>query len=368
MKILIIANARYRGGTSGSDKIYESFQKHWPGCSFRVWSMLSIDYKPFVICYLHRIFVSCIMAIIEPHRYDLVYSASDFLPDSLPAFLYKVFHKTKWVAGFYLKAFRENRLHFFSQKLVKCLIDKFADMVIVTNPTMYDIFPSKKKTWINGGIDLMLAEITDKGKEYDAVFIGRIHPSKGIEELIKVWKLVHFKKSTMKLAVIGDGDLGLIYLREHLPPHKYNVTYFGYMDDARYAVYKKSRVVLYTTPQKYDHFSMSPVEAMACGCPMLHFKTDVIKQINPGGAVECHDENDMADKIIEYSTAGTGKIKHEARRWAAQYDYRNQAYRVYIDVRKELYENSSHGKQGDGRHGIGKRIRKGTLPINPATA
>src|SRR3990167_9367099 len=193
MKILIIANSRFKGGLSGSDAIYESFVKHWEGHSIRVWCIQDIDYKPFFLCYLHRIFLSCFMAFFEPHKYDFVYTTSDFLPDSLAGFIFKC-NGNKWVAGFFLKAFKENKIHYWTQKFVRWLITKYADMVVVTNPTMYPIFPDKKKTWINGGIDLSLAGLSDKPKIYDAVFCGRIHPSKGIDELIEIWDLVRQEK------------------------------------------------------------------------------------------------------------------------------------------------------------------------------
>ena len=46
-----------------------------------------------------------------------------------------------------------------------------------------------------------------KSKKYDAVFIGRFHPQKGVLELIDIWKRVVNKKPQAKLAMIGDGPL-----------------------------------------------------------------------------------------------------------------------------------------------------------------
>lgn len=326
MRILIIANSRFKGGTSGGDRIYESFKKYWPGCSFRVWTMLDIDYKPFALCYLHRVIIACIIALFEPHRCDLVYSASDFLPDSLPAFILKLRKKGKWVAGFYLKAFKSNRLHYLSQKLVKKIIDKFADMVIVTNKTMYPIFPNKKKTWINGGIDMELSGLSDRKKVFDAVFVGRIHPSKGIDELLNIWIKVRNKKKDARLAIIGDGDLGTEYIRNRIWCDNFGITLFGHMGDERYAIYKQSEFVIYPVPPKYDHFSMSPVEAMACGCKLVCFNTDVIKEINPPrlSVQQYLDGEDIID------------IERKSVEWASQFDYKKQSLRVYQDIERSL--------------------------------
>lgn len=355
MKILTIANSRFKGGASGGDKIYESFVKYWP-CSFRVWDMQDIDYKPFFLCYLHRCFLSWFMALIEPVTYDLVYTASDFLPDSIAGFIFKL-KGCKWAAGFYLKAVRDNPIHYYTQKVVRKLIDRFADMVIVTNPTMYDIFPNKKKTWINGGIDLKLAGLSDEPKIYDAVFCGRIHPSKGIDELLEIWDLVREQKPRARLAIIGDGDLGRGYIVHKLFAkhglNKYNgIDLLGYMGDERYLIYKKSRIVLYPTPLKYDHFSMAPVEAMACGCPCLSFETPVINAIKDKGWLALPDKESIIHYILNLSNKERSDQLNLLSKWAIEtskiFDYEKQSMRVYNDIRKELHEDSYHWRAGHG--------------------
>lgn len=338
--ILILANSRFNGGLSGGDAIYESFKKYWP-CQFSESNLAHIDFKPFGLCYFARLAVSIGRALLDCRRYDLVYSSSDFLPDSIPALIYKA-KGNKWVAGFFLKAFKDNRLHYLSQKLVRWLIDKFADMVIVTNPTMYDIFPTKRKTWINGGIDLSLAGLSDKPKIYDAVFCGRIHPSKGIDELLEIWDLVREKLPKARLAIIGDGDLGIGYIKHKLYAkhglHKRNgIDLLGYMGNERFEIYKQSRMVLYPTPPKYDHFSMAPVEAMACGCVMLSFNINSIIWLTDGSiSLMNEDSASFADSIIDLIEFGGDnfhyKVAVHSIYWAQQFDYQKQSMRVYEDV------------------------------------
>lgn len=339
---MIIANSRFEGGLSGGDAIYESFKKYCP-CEVVVHEMRGVDYLPFFTCYIQRIIMGCVTALLDSKKYEFVYSASDFLPDSIPAAIYKI-KGTKWVAGFYLKAFRDNPLHYYSQKMVKVLINWLADMVIVTNPTMYDVFPKKVKTWINGGIDLSLAGLSDEPKIYDAVFCGRIHPSKGIDELAQIWKLVREQKPNATLAVIGDGDLGVDYLKGLIGKNM-GVTYFGYMGDERFKVYKQSRVVLYPTPLKYDHFSMAPIEAMACGCPCFSFKTPVISSMAGKGWVDLPTKESIAYYIVN-----SGNKEHFERhkllsRWAEEtaneFDYQKQSLRVY----KEVHENLNYRRE-----------------------
>jgi len=338
MKILILANSKFSGGASGGDKIYESFKKYWP-CEF-IEDNCNYEYSPFALCYLQRIILSIMRSLLDRRDFDLVYSSSDFLPDSIPGFIYKLKGK-RWIAGFFLKAFKENPIHFWTQKVVRWLINCFADMVIVTNPTMYDIFPDKKKTWINGGIDLELAGLSDKPKKYDAVFCGRIHPSKGIDELLKVWKLIIGLKPDAKLAIIGDGDLGLNYIRYHKDFSK-GIDLLGYMGDERYKIYKQSKIVIYPTPLKFDHFSMAPVEAMACGCPLIANDIPSVKWFKDNFGMPVFDFTlNSFDGKFQYASEMTYE-------WAKQFDYKTQAMRVYNDIAKEMYAYPDNWFKGNG--------------------
>lgn len=356
MRILIIANSRFKGGTSGGDCIYESFVKYWP-CQFNVSTMLDIDYSPFFICYLHRIIVGCFRAVFDLNKYDVVYSASDFLPDSLPAVIYKI-KGSKWIAGFYLTAFKSNKVHYWTQKVVRYLIEKLADFVIVTNPTMFYLFPDKAKTWINGGIELSNCWPSDEKKIYDAVFCGRIHPTKGIDELIQIWSLVRDNRPKARLAIIGDGDLGLDYVKQKIGyffgPCESGIDLLGFMGNERFDIYRKSKVVLYPTPPKYDHFSMAPIEAMACGCPCISFKTETIKYM--AGYLGWLDlpydlslfANEVCNislnqhRIHSYKMLSEGAIK-----FAEKFDYKKQSMRVYEDFNQWFKGNGrSTASQG----------------------
>ena len=347
MKVLILANTRFKGGLSGSDAIYESFKKYWP-CEVIVSDLVSLDYRPMFACYLQRIIVGCWRALLDSNKYEFVYSSSDFLPDTIPACIYRL-KGQRWVAGFYLNAFKDNPIHYWTQQVVKGIIRWLADMVIVTNPTMFDVFPDKPKTWINGGIELSLAGLSDEPKIYDAVFCGRIHPSKGIDELLEIWDLVRDKLPKARLALIGDGDLGVDYIKHKLFAkhglNQYNgIDLLGYMGDERYNIYKQSKVVLYPTPLKYDHFSMAPVEAMACGCPMICFWNPVNREMR-----EIKDMSDITtatdiENFIEcflFIMKGFKFPRKNAFNWAQQFDYQKQSLRVW----KEINENFGYRKQ-----------------------
>jgi glycosyltransferase involved in cell wall biosynthesis len=341
MKILIIANARIKGGLSGGDNIYLNFKRYWKA-DVDVWEMMDINFKPFCLCYLYRIIVSIWRAKRCKKHYDFVYSASDFLMDSLPALVMKR-KGNKWVAGFFLFAPKDNRIYLYLQTVAFVLIKRFADMVIVTNPTMFHPFEGKKITWINGGIDISLAGFSDRVKIYDAVFCGRIHPTKGIEELLAIWEFVIKHNPKARLAIIGDGDLGIGYLKNRIALNSFGISLLGYMGEERYEIYKKSKVVLYPTPEKYDHFSMAPVEAMACGCPMIAWKTPIMdffqSVIGMRGAilVEPADSiNAFAYAILDNIDGKWKENRIKAFDFAKRFNYKQQAENVLRQIKERI--------------------------------
>lgn len=330
--ILIIANARRTGGLSGSDNIYENFAKHWPG-RIDIWDMVNIDFKPFWLCYLYRIVRACIWAMRDKTRYTMIYSASDFLMDSLPGLIYKM-KGIKWVAGFYLYAPPSNIIYWLTQKIAYRLIKWKADIVCITNSSMKWGFKNKKTIEVNGGVDLSLAGHDGRPRIYDAVWCNRIHPTKGVKELVEIWKKVREKKPDATLALIGDGDMGTHCLTEMAGQDvsELGITVFGYMGSERFDIYKSSKMVLYTATT--DHFSMAPVEAMACGCPMLAFNLPVMKHIKPRGAILAEDIE--AFILSVYDIPSYSYLSKIAMEWARTWDWKERAKTVYKQIIKEI--------------------------------
>lgn len=327
--ILIIANARIKGGLSGSDNIYEHLAKT---ASSKVVTMMDIDFKPFFLCYLWKIIRGCWEALMDTASYEFVYSASDFWMDCLPALVHKLKGR-KWVAGFYLFAPRDKFVYYWTQKIAYWLINTFADVVCVTNESMFTF--QKPMISVHGGIDTQDAYPDSREKRYDAVFVGRLHYTKGIDELIRVWDAVLHIKPDARLAVIGDGDTEVEKIRSWKAS---GVDWLGYLGEERFDVYRQSKLVLYPTPYRYSHFSMGPVEAMACGCALAAFDIDVMRHIRPDGTLFAKDEDDMANFIM-YLLRRPEILKDmqkRAAKWALTWDWWKRAPEILGDIRRKL--------------------------------
>jgi glycosyltransferase involved in cell wall biosynthesis len=303
------------------------------------------------------------MKLIPKEANTVIYSSSDFWPDSIPAWILKMrFKNVKWIAGFYLfapnplsaespykgKRFIRGLLYYLSQLPVYYLVRRYADMVWVTSePDRWKFVDSRlspnKVIAVRGGVDVKTPALIPEPKEkkFDAVFIGRFHPQKGVLELIDIWKYVVQKKKDAQLAVIGVGGLER-EVREKI--RKYgledNITLFGFKDGIeKLKIFKDSKIVLH--PAVYDSGGMAACEAMACGLPGVSFDLPALKTYYPKGMLKtpCYDKSVFAENVLKLLNDEKlyEKISKDALDLAKDWDWDNKSMEL-LAATKQLVE------------------------------
>lgn len=299
--------------------------------------------------YALRMIKQCINVLKIPPSNDInvIYSGSDFWPDAIPAFLLKRrFKQAKWVAGFYLfvanpfssetpykgKTALKGLIYYLSQLPVYYLVRKYADSVWVTSePDRYKFIDGRltpnRVTAIRGGVDIKnsIQVIEAKEKEFDAVFIGRFHPQKGVLELVEIWKLVCIEKPDAKLAMIGVGQLeNEVKDKIKTLGLNSNIALLGFKDGyEKIRVFKASRVVLH--PAIYDSGGMAACEAMACGLPGVSFDLPALKTYYPKGMLKspCFNLKLFAANIVRLLDDEIlyTQVSVDALAWAKEWDW-----------------------------------------------
>jgi glycosyltransferase involved in cell wall biosynthesis len=104
-----------------------------------------------------------------------------------------------------------------------------------------------------------------------ALYVGTVKPHKNVERLIDAFHLVRQSGlDQLKLVVIGDDISKYAVLRRAV--HRYNlhkyVRFLGFLpDDTLAVVYRLAAVFVF--PSLYEGFGLPPLEAMACGTPVV---------------------------------------------------------------------------------------------------
>ena len=119
-------------------------------------------------------------------------------------------------------------------------------------------------------------EIVNNKRVYEnniMTYLARLHPEKGIEEMMKAWQLVQDRFPRWKLQIYGPGSKKyinrLLLLAEELKLK--NIHFLGPVyGDFKYKAYMLSDV--YILPSPSENFGMTIAEALICGTPVISTK------------------------------------------------------------------------------------------------
>lgn len=228
---------------------------------------------------------------------DIILSTNNVITDIVPAFLYKQKHpKVKWLArihhlrspfhkrpGNLLTNFFSNCLQIFELKLLKK-----ADLVIALNENLKTElvkrgFEKNQLKTLGAGIDLkrIKKHKTQNRYQFDAVWVGRLHATKGVFDLPHIWQQVNKKLPQAKLAIIGEArKKNKIKLEQVLKEKgvEKNIRILGYLSNQKLLdILKTSKIFLMT-----DHeagWSLATTEAMACGLPVIAYQNPIFGSV-----------------------------------------------------------------------------------------
>ncbi len=136
-------------------------------------------------------------------------------------------------------------------------------------------------------------------REYDAVYLGRLHPHKGAADLPAIWQKVRAKKPGARLLVIGEGPLRLKLTAEFAELGMADAVVFtGGIDEAKKDdLLSRSRVGLSLSFE--EGWGLSVQEFLAAGLPVVAYRLPVFEEVFPGvlNQVTKGDINAFADAL-----------------------------------------------------------------------
>lgn len=218
-------------------------------------------------------------------------------------------------------------LPFFQKEGLKNLFDKVFGFRILHNADcVFALTEVERKQYLEMGIDEEKIEIVPLGinlEEYEnlpdfgrfrskfnvddeeklILFVGRIHEIKGLDLLIDSFnELIHLNENErIKLAIVGPDDGYLNELDEKIKT--YSLDEKVVITGPLYKEEKQEALVdcdLFVMPSKYESFTTSGLEAMACSKPLVLTKNNHIHDWVDGNCgIACDDDKDSLRSTIE---------------------------------------------------------------------
>jgi glycosyltransferase involved in cell wall biosynthesis len=209
------------------------------------------------------------------------------------------------------------RMRYYFQHVIPYLIDKSTAIVTISEATKQDIqkyynagdkpiyiaYPSCRKDVFRLKEDKKNSEIKNKYSLDNFVLsVGETRPYKNTRRLIQAFARLNI--DSLKLVVVGKIskiDPSLIELPKELKIVD-RVIFMGEIDDEELAVlYRRAKVFVF--PSLYEGFGIPPLEAMACGCPVVVSKVASLPEVCGDAAyyVNPYDIDDICvgiDRVI----------------------------------------------------------------------
>jgi len=363
MRVTFIANgAEGERSFGGNDTYTIGFAKRWGStvitnekaaeiyrnCKLEIWPAKVAEPFGTYVHFLYRTLYSAYKAITMRINSDAYVVGSDHLPDILPAFIIKLRNpKICFVGQYYLPAHNpicdykgelqvpriSSILHYLQQQIGLMLL-KQADIVTIMDENDTDKFKSTIK--LTGDIEFEeIFEHKHSIKLYDFVYMGRLHPQKNIDSLIKE---IMPRLNGRSLLVIGEGSER--EKCERLARGK-PIKFVGTkMDNEKCILLSSARVFL--CPTLYDTNNLAAIEGMACGLPVVIFRCPQFKKHFNRGAIKVRfGDNiafaDVADKVISNLTLYS-ELSNEAIEEARRHDISKTASMVYAKIKQKVNE------------------------------
>ncbi len=189
---------------------------------------------------------------------------------------------------FVMPQFAHQKLQQFLAKAVPRSIEKADHIIADSESTRRDIInllgtPAERISVVHCGVDSRFHPIVDQEKlasvrrKYGLplhffVFVGRLEPRKNVAWLIKLfsrWK-ERYPDLPHELVIAGGKgwDYEPIFVAAEASSKSDQIHFIGFVDDADLpALLSLAQALVY--PSHYEGFGLPPLEAMACGTPVL---------------------------------------------------------------------------------------------------
>lgn len=193
---------------------------------------------------------------------------------------------------------------FFSAyyKLIIPRVVEISDKIITVSNTEKDNivkhFPKYENKIVsipNGISDIFLNQKTTFEKDDFILYVGSLNPTKNFQGVIKAFLQIS-NKVQHRLIIVGP--MLSIYKKIYNPISE-KIVFLGVVEDTQLIeLYRKAS--LFVFPSFYESFGLPPLEAMACGCPVLVSHIPSLVETCGDAAVYCnpYDIEDISRKML----------------------------------------------------------------------
>lgn len=195
----------------------------------------------------------------------------------------------------------------------------------------------------NNIIDLDLLTVTKKKFNIDQdyiLYLGTLEPRKNIERLIDAYAALHKRDILIpKLVIAGKNGWNYDNVYKKVNDYKINesVIFTGYIK-AEEAVTLLKGALAFVFPSIYEGFGMPPLEAMACGVPIITSNVSSLPEVvqDAGYLIDPFSAEDLSEAMFEIinNSEKRGQLIEKGLKRAKEFTWKGSA-----ELLRSVYEN-----------------------------
>ncbi|MEM1515876.1 MAG: glycosyltransferase family 4 protein [Candidatus Bathyarchaeia archaeon] len=223
--------------------------------------------------------------------------------------------------------------------LINRILLKYADAVIVTTKSYYDMLPNNiRKYIVPWGIDHeKFTGPRIPHDDYRVLFVGQMRPYKGLKILLKAVKEI--KEDNLTLNIVGEGPDRHKYEKYARKLGLKRAYFHGSVpDETLRKMYLSSDILVLPSVSKNEAFGLVTLEAAAAGCAVIASDLpgvrDVVKEF--GILIKPGDVESLRKALLELMDEGTRRkyvergfkaiTKYSWQRTAREYE------KIYLEI------------------------------------
>ena len=252
------------------------------------------------------------------------------------------------LAPFHVRAKYDAARMFYGRVVVKRLAHRQEEIITISGNTSRDVenffkIPASRQTVILNGIDHARFNPGSRAPAEAAVaarwqldapyflFISRLeHPAKNHVRLIEAFNRFKAESQSNWLLALGGSDwhgAEFIHAAAARSPFAKDIRFLGFVEDAALPnLYRAAATMVY--PSLFEGFGLPPVEAMACGCPVLSSARGALAEVVA----------EAADRIEPEDVASIAAGLH---RMAASEDWRQRLRQAGLENARRFDWNAN---------------------------
>lgn len=269
------------------------------------------------------------------------------------------------LAPFHIKGKYDLARMFYGRVIVKALARAQSEIIAISQSTAKDIerffgIPQSQLHLIPNGIDHQRFHPGDRAESINwmrhthqihhpfFLYVSRLeHPGKNHVRLIQAFDAFKSATGLPDQLVLGGGDWhGAETIRAAAASaiHAKDILFLGFVPDADLPhLYRAARAMIY--PSLFEGFGLPPVEAMACGTPVISSTRGALAEVVASSALVIDPENpqDMANAMNQIAADASLREYYQNRGLAnaQRYHWSNTAQQVVEVYQKAVNRNTA---------------------------